>query len=267
MRLDPALIGLQRLQWIALSLVLIAGTMPGAQAREAIEQVKAGVVGVGTLKRTRTPPFRYLGTGFSVGDGRAIATNAHVVQQTLEGAPDPEVLAVILPGTEANSSTVVEVTRVALDEEHDLAILRMATGRLPALVLRTSDVVSDGDEFFFTGFPIGAVLGPFPATHRAMVSATTPIAIPSPTSDKLDARVVRRLQSGAFSVYQLDGTAYPGSSGSPLYDPRSGEVVGVVNMVFVKGLKENALAQPSGISYAIPVRYLRDLLAKAVTPH
>jgi hypothetical protein len=34
-------------------------------------------------------------------------------------------------------------------------------------------------------------------------------------------------------------------------------------MVFVKGLKENALAQPSGISYAIPVRHLRELLTKA----
>jgi S1-C subfamily serine protease len=63
-------------------------------------------------------------------------------------------------------------------------------------------------------------------------------------------------------VYQLDGTAYPGSSGSPLYDGGTGEVVGVVNMVFVKGLKENALAQPSGISYAIPVRHLRELVTK-----
>ena len=64
-----------------------------------------------------------------------------------------------------------------------------------------------------------------------------------------------------FRVYQLDATAYPGNSGSPLYDPASGEVLGVMNMVFVKSTKENVLSDPSGISYAIPVEYLQRLLA------
>jgi serine protease Do len=64
-------------------------------------------------------------------------------------------------------------------------------------------------------------------------------------------------------VFQLDGTAFPGNSGSPLYDPADGEVVGVLNMVFVKSTKEAALAQPSGISYAIPSTFLIDLLASA----
>ena len=34
-------------------------------------------------------------------------------------------------------------------------------------------------------------------------------------------------------------------------------------MVFVKEGRENVLAKPSGISYAIPVKYARDLLQKA----
>ena len=61
-------------------------------------------------------------------------------------------------------------------------------------------------------------------------------------------------------MFQLDATAYPGNSGSPLYDPATGEVIGIVNMVFVKGTKESALTQPSGITYAIPSRYLIELL-------
>jgi S1-C subfamily serine protease len=61
-------------------------------------------------------------------------------------------------------------------------------------------------------------------------------------------------------VFQLDATAYPGNSGSPLFDPATGEVVGIVNMVFVKGTKEAALAQPSGITYAIPSQHLLELL-------
>lgn len=257
----PPVHSLAALAAVALLLAAPAGAL--AQKRAAIDQVKAGVVGVGTFQRTRTPPFRFLGTGFAVGDGRAVVTNAHVIAAPVDGGAAPEVLAILIPATESGQAAVVEATRIALDEEHDLAVLQLKSGRLPPLVLRSDDTVRDGDEFLFTGFPIGAVLGPFPATHRAMVAAITPIAIPPGSSDRLEPRVVRRLQRGAFSVYQLDGTAYPGSSGSPLYDGASGEVVGIVNMVFVKGLKENALTQPSGISYAIPVRHLRELLAKA----
>jgi serine protease Do len=33
-------------------------------------------------------------------------------------------------------------------------------------------------------------------------------------------------------------------------------------MVFVKGTKESVLTQPSGITYAVPSRYLQDLLQK-----
>ena len=51
------------------------------------------------------------------------------------------------------------------------------------------------------------------------------------------------------------------TAGSPLYDPDSGEVIGVINMVFVKGTKEAALSQPSGITYAIPIQVLKELLA------
>ena len=65
-----------------------------------------------------------------------------------------------------------------------------------------------------------------------------------------------------FDVYQLDVVAYPGNSGSPVYNIETGKVIGVVNSVFVKGTKESALERPSGISYAIPVKYVYDLLKK-----
>jgi S1-C subfamily serine protease len=95
-----------------------------------------------------------------------------------------------------------------------------------------------------------------------MVSAITPIAIPQARSAELNPKVIRRLSSGSFAVFQLDATAYPGNSGSPVYDPETAEVMGIVNMVFVKGTKETALTQPSGITYAIPANHLRDLLQK-----
>ena len=51
----------------------------------------------------------------------------------------------------------------------------------------------------------------------------------------------------------------PGNSGSPLYAADSGEVIGILNKVFVKESKETVLEKPSGISYAIPVKYLTQL--------
>jgi hypothetical protein len=59
--------------------------------------------------------------------------------------------------------------------------------------------------------------------------------------------MIRRLAGGAFPV-PADATAYPGNSGSPLYVPDTAEVVGVVNMVFVKRTKE-AAPRSERISY------------------
>jgi S1-C subfamily serine protease len=231
-----------------------------AQPPDTIARVKASVVAVGTLQKLRSPQFQFLGTGFAVGDGSLIATNAHVVARPLAAGADPELLGVAIPSDNPQQPKIRVVQRAGEDAARDLALLRLPGAPLPALKLRDSDTVREGEQFLLTGFPIGTVLGLYAATHRAMIAAITPIAIPPPDATKLDAALIRRLQAGAFPVFQLDATSYPGNSGSPVYDPASGEVVGVLNMVFVKGTKERALTNPSGISYAIPSRYLQALI-------
>ena len=47
------------------------------------------------------------------------------------------------------------------------------------------------------------------------------------------------------------------------YDPSTGKVIGIVNAVFVKESKESLLQKPSGISYAIPINFARELMKKA----
>lgn len=258
--MDPAVCRRAALRALLAAACLAAGAAL-AQAPPAIALVKPSIVAIGTFQTTRVPQFRFLGTGFAVGDGRLAATNAHVVPTTLEPGADPEVLVALLPGDEPARVGVRKLTRAAVDAEHDLALLKMEGPALKPLKLRDSATVEEGQGLLFTGFPIGGVLGLFPATHRASVAAIAPVAMPSASGQKLDAKVVRRLRESAFAVFQLDATAYPGNSGSPLYDPATGEVVGILNMVFVKGTKEAALTQPSGISYAIPSRFLIDLLA------
>jgi hypothetical protein len=40
----------------------------------------------------------------------------------------------------------------------------------------------------------------------------------------------------------------------------TGRVIGVINMVLIRGTKESALTNPTGISYAIPVRFVKELV-------
>lgn len=251
--------------WWLVAFAMLNSLWPAAshaQSAKAIERVKPSIVAVGTFQRTRAPQFRFLGTGFAVADGTLVATNAHVLNPTLEAGADPELLVIVIPGETTGGVRVRKTQRVATDAEHDVALLKVEGAPLPALELRDSATVAEGDLLLFTGFPIGGVLGMFPATHRAMVAAISPVAIPSATEQQLDSRSVRRLRGSVFPVFQLDATAFPGNSGSPLYDAADGKVVGVINMVFVKGTKESALSQPSGITYAIPSRYLIELLHK-----
>ena len=254
--------GGRRLTAWTLGCALLCGASAArADNADTIERVKPSIVAVGTFERTRNPQFTFAGTGFAVGNGLLIATNEHVVAKLLD-TERRESLAIAIR-TSGNEVAVRAAKKAASDPSSDLALLRIEGAPLPALPLGSSERVRDGQLYLFTGFPIGAVLGLIPVTHRTMISAVTPIVIPARSSAELDARTVRRLKAGTFSVFQLDGTAYPGNSGSPVYDPQSGEVIGIVNSVFVKGTKEAALSNPSGISYAIPAEPLKVLLDSA----
>jgi S1-C subfamily serine protease len=125
--------------------------------------------------------------------------------------------------------------------------------------LGDSDTVREGQKIAFTGFPIGMVLGLYPVTHRGIVAAITPMARPVENARTLNGAQMKRLRN-LFDAFQLDGTAYPGNSGSPVYEPDTGRVVGVINSVVVKESKESVLEKPSGISYAIPAKYVQQLL-------
>lgn len=226
---------------------------------EVVPRIKTSVVAIGTYQRTRSPAFRFLGTGFAVGNGHLIATNAHVLPDSV-GEDRLEMLVAVLPGDE-HTRAVRQVTRVKTDLNRDLAVLRLVGGEpLPALVLAAGTRPLEGQSVAFTGFPIGNVLGMTPVTHRGIIAAITPIGIPQGNARDLNPALVRRLAGEEFRVYQLDATAYPGNSGSPMFNPDSGEVLGVINMVFVKSTKENVLSDPSGISYAIPVEHLIRLI-------
>ncbi len=249
---------------MALSMMLSMTQVQSASASDlaslptAIDRIRPAIVAIGTVEPTRNPQFQFLGTGFAVGDGSLIATNSHVVPVVVDPAKR-EVVSVAIPQT-GGDAIVREATVVGRDPEHDLAVLRLSGPPLTAVRFADSNGVREGQSFAFTGFPLGSVIGLYPTTHHALVSAVTPVALPQANSRSLDAALVRRLRTERFVIFQLDATAYPGNSGSPMFNVDTGEVVAIVNMVFVKGGKETALTQPSGISYAIPASHLTRLI-------
>lgn len=225
---------------------------------QTIANVKKSVVGIGTYQQTRSPAALVEATGFAVGDGSHVVTNAHAVNKLLNG---PALEKFVVFAGQGDVLDIRQATVLGVDREHDLALLHIDGAPLPALQLGEAGV-AEGQELAFTGFPLGIFLGLYPVTHHAFLSAITPVVMPSLTSNKLSAAAIVQLQRERFRILQLDATAYPGNSGSPVYDPRTGVVAGVINMVFVKKLKESAISDPSGITYAIPVSYVRELLQR-----
>lgn len=242
--------------WVLL--MAVAGPALAGLA-DTLIRVKPSVVIVGTFNATDSPRFQLRGTGFLVGDGQRLITNAHVVPDEAAGPGAPSLVVQVSNGGEWQMRAV---TLIGRDDARDLALLRLSGPAGPALRLSDSARVREGDTLAFTGFPIGGVLGYAPVTHRALVSSITAAALPSPSANRLKEQAIRSLRQGRFDLFQLDATAYPGNSGGPLFDPDTGEVLGVMNMVLIKSTRESALSQPSGISYAIPSRYVRELMER-----
>ncbi|MFW6379839.1 MAG: S1 family peptidase [Halorhodospira sp.] len=247
--------------WLLAALTIAIPTNGASQELpDTIEQVRPSVVGIGTHAPTRSPRVDFRGTGFVVADGRAVLTNHHVLPERLDKEGREQL--VVLVG-EPGSPELRPAESVTHSRAHDLALLRIEGDPLPALTLGDSSTLRPGNEVAYTGFPIGMRIGFYPVTHTAIIAARTPLALPTQRGDQLESGQVRRLRrEEPPMVFQLDGTAYPGNSGSPVYDPASGEVLAMLNKVFVQGGREAAVSAPSGISYAIPLELAEPLLQR-----
>ena len=238
--------------------------MPIGHAADMVAAIKAArpsVVAVGTFEQLRQPPVQLRGTGFAVADGRYVITNAHVLPK--KNLKKDEFLEVF-SGIEAEARRY-KVKIVDTDEEHDLALLKLVDGKLPPMAL-AKNRAEEGQEVAITGYPLGSLLGLYPITHAGIISAIKERSFPAYQRSQLTAERVRRLRS-SFEVYQIDANAYPGNSGSPLYDPVTQTVLGVVQSVAVREKSQtSAIESPTGFTYAVPSRFVLALLARNGLP-
>jgi len=227
-----------------------------------LEKIKPSVVGVGIYTPLGRPQNSIKGTGFIIGNGLYVITNHHVISDELDTKLKQQLAVFIGSGKNA---TVRHASLIDYSKKYDLAILQIEGSKLPSMVLAAQAYIKEGSDIAFTGFPIGSVLGLYPVTHRGIISSITPTVTPVVDSRNMNLAMLRRLKD-PYLAYQLDATAYPGNSGSALYEIETGKVVGVINKVFVQKTKENVMSHPSGITYAIPVKHVIELLEKNKIP-
>ena len=69
-----------------------------AELVDTIKLVRPSIVAVGTFKPTANPQFTFRVTGFAVGDGSLVVTNAHVLPNSVD-LDAYESVAIAIPGT------------------------------------------------------------------------------------------------------------------------------------------------------------------------
>jgi len=160
------------------------------------------------------------GTGFCVGSTALASyylTNAHVV-----GTDAKVVVFRQFPTFQKLTGTVIAK---GVEEDPDLAVVRVDVGRVPALKLRTT-TPKEGDQIAEAGYPV------------AQLSLAT-IAGDSMTPSIHVGTVAALANRGG--LIEFDAQTEPGNSGGPLFDPATGDVIGVVRAK-IKGTTEANLA-------------------------
>jgi serine protease Do len=218
---------------------------------EAVARVAPAVVTVQTevVERVPVDPFDWitgrqsgerigagLGSGFITDPNGTIVTNAHVVS----GATRVSVA--------MRDGKTFPAKVLGVDEQNDLAVLKIDARNLPVAPLGSSDDIIIGEWAIAIGNPYGFLLGNTePSVTAGVISAT-------------GRNLIGQAEGGGAYVdmIQTDASINPGNSGGPLVNA-DGVVIGVNTSIY----------SPSGgsivLGFAIPInrakRVTEDLVA------
>ncbi len=204
---------------------------PSASARDLFSRYKDRLLQVRLLLNSANEQSS-LGSGFVVRDdgpkGAWVVTNYHVISSL---AIDPEKYRIELRGTNGQS---VKAQLVALDVIHDLAVLRTEPGQeltkpWNVFALREAPL-TQGSKIFSLGNPLELGFLISEGIYNGLV------------------------ESRVYDEMLFSGALNSGMSGGPTID-ELGQVVGV-----------NVSTRRDGeqLSFLVPVRYARELLARAL---
>jgi len=162
-----------------------------------------------------------VGTGVIFTEDGYILTNAHVI------AGGSECYVVLDTGEDYRACLL------GLDEEKDLAVIKIAASGLPAAEFGDSDALTVGDPVFAIGNPLGVEL-----------RGTLTDGIVSAINRDVDVDGV------TMTLIQTNAALNNGNSGGPLIN-RYGQVIGI--NVMKMGMDRWSTASVEGLGFAIPI--------------
>ena len=175
-----------------------------------------------------------IGSGVIFNDRGHLITNAHVV----EGATQ---IKVILPDKREFDADIV-----AVDNTHDIAILKISGNRIPCATLGSSDDLIIGEWSVALGNPYGFLMNDSkPSVSVGVISALNRNFAP------------RQDRRSYTNMIQTDAAINSGNSGGPLVNI-NGEVIGINTFIF------SDKGGNIGIGFAIPINHVKEFIAGTV---
>lgn len=194
----------------------------GPEVQELIPQLTKAVVVV----LVKTAEGIGSGSGFIITKDGYILTCAHVVK-------DAQVIGIEVKGQEE----LYRARLIKLDDDNDLALLKIEATNLPTVMLGNSEDVKLLDYVVAVGYPLLKALGP-----EATVT---------------DGKVNAFRKADGERVFQINVPINPGNSGGPLFDSQ-GKVIGVINAKLVG----EAI---TGIGFAVPINIARQIVSSVIS--
>ena len=191
----------------------------GAQTHDHVQIAQQNMPAVVTVNMLKKDGSTHTATGFVLTQDGLIATNRHVLQDTL-----------YINLTFNNGTTSGEATPLAQSPQADLALLQIQAQHLPTVTLGNSAQVQPGQTITVIGNP-----------RRLQNTVTSGII------SQL------RTQKDGSLWFQISAPISPSSSGSPVFDAH-GHVIAIAFASLAGSENQN-------LNFAVPVQYLRDLLA------
>lgn len=203
--------------------------------------------------------YTFFGNAFFAGCRGRLLTAAHVI----EPFPQRDEVFVLLrveekalPG--ADCWRMVRASVIAADRDADLAILEIPSEHLGKAAADYFTLVKNP--------PTAGSLVEMALFKPARVESWTDGAARIETRRGQILKTERKHispETALVDVYLLSADVVPGESGAPLYDPDSGEVVGIVSGISRGGLTQKEGEAGGGRGAAVPVSYIRSLLDRA----
>ncbi|MDD2766807.1 MAG: serine protease [Candidatus Moranbacteria bacterium] len=145
-------------------------------------------------------------------------------------------------------ASIVSVNDNFVNDEQDVALIKINESRLPALSLGESASLAVGKKAFILGFPATAELN-----QNSALEATFTQGVVS---------ALKQSGDKSFRLFQTDAKVSEGSSGGPLFD-EEGLVTGIVT------LQTDALDREQGdnFAFALPIEMMKNLVVQTgITP-